>query len=317
MPTETEARIPTEDWLIALYVAVDTWWQREGHRLLPARPGPTPACSDPELLTLALAGEFLERRSERAWRAEVVADWRRLFPHVPAQSEWNRRVRWLCWRWGAFEPRRACLLRPLPIAPGGWEAIDTAPLPITHPSRVRHPAWLCSCDWAGVGPVDGPMGLAAHFGYCAALARWCFGFRLALRTGLTDGLIRGWAIVPAAVDERLVADGLLVGEQGSPLLTDQGCRSVDWDRCWAAESGIGHLLAPSQRERATHSRPSLVDAFVRTFRNRIAATNDTLKDRFHLEQHLAKRFWGLLTRVATKIAAATFATLWPLDLIPT
>ena len=51
-------------------------------------------------------------------------------------------------------------------------------------------------------------------------------------------------------------------------------------------------------------------------RNRIEATNDTLKDRFHLEQHPAKAFWGLLTRVASKIAAATFATLWPLDLIP-
>ena len=52
-------------------------------------------------------------------------------------------------------------------------------------------------------------------------------------------------------------------------------------------------------------------------RNRIEATNDTLKDRFHLEAHPAKRFWGLLTRTATKIAAHTLATLWPLHLIPT
>ena len=52
------------------------------------------------------------------------------------------------------------------------------------------------------------------------------------------------------------------------------------------------------------------------FRNRIEAANDTLKDRFHLEAHLAKAFWGLLTRVASKIAACTFATLWPLGLIP-
>jgi hypothetical protein len=25
MPTEAEALVPTEDWLIAVYVAVDTW----------------------------------------------------------------------------------------------------------------------------------------------------------------------------------------------------------------------------------------------------------------------------------------------------
>jgi hypothetical protein len=87
MPTEAEASVPTEDWLITLYVAVDTWWQQAGHHLVPARPGPAPACSDPELVTLALAGTFLERRSERAWRAEVAADWGHLFPQVPSQSE--------------------------------------------------------------------------------------------------------------------------------------------------------------------------------------------------------------------------------------
>lgn len=172
MPTEAEASVPTEDWLIALYVAVDTWWQREGQHVLPGRPGPSPACSDAELVTLALAGVFLERRSERAWRAEVVANWAHLFPRVPAQSEWNRRVRWL---WGAFEHLRAFWLRPLPVVPGGWHAIDTAPLPIKHPSRVRG---VAPGAWAGPG-----NDLAPGFGFCAALSRWFYGFRLALRTG--------------------------------------------------------------------------------------------------------------------------------------
>ena len=281
--------------------------------MVPARPGPTPSCSDVELLTLALAREFLERRSERAWRAEVLADWQHLVPRVPKQSQWNRRVRW---RWGAFEHLRAFWLRPFPIAPGGWEATDTAPLPIRHPSRVRPPTGPCSCDWAGSGPVDGPPGLAAHFGYGAALDRGGFGFRLALRSGLTAGLIRGWGIVPAAVDERPVAEGVLAGEHAINLLPDQGFRSAPGDRCWAAEQDIRHLLAPSRQERAAHTRPPVVDAFVGAFRNRIEATNDTRKARFHLEQHLAKAFWGLLTRGASKIAAATCAKLWPLGLSP-
>lgn len=305
MPTEAEASVPTEEWLITLYVAVDTWWQREGQHVLPGRPGPPPSCSDAELVTLALAGAFLERRSERAWRAEVAADWSHLFPRVPAQSEWNRRVRWL---WGAFEHLRAFWLRPLPVAPGGWHAVDTAPLPIKHPSRVRGAA---PGAWAGPG-----NDLTPGFGFCAALSRWFYGFRLALRTGLTDGLVRGWAIVPAAVDERRVADGLLDGERDLALLTDQGFRSAAWDRCWAAESNVRHLLAPSRRERAQGSRPPAVEAFVGAFRNRIEATNDALKDRFHLERHRARQFWGLLTRTAAKIAAHTFATLWPRDLVP-
>lgn len=305
MPTEAEARIPTEDWLITLYVAVDTWWQRAGAGLVARRPGPAAACSDAELVTLALAGEFLERRSERAWRAEVIANWGHLFPHVPAQSEWNRRVRWL---WGAFEALRAFWLRPVPLAPGGWEAIDTAPLPVMHPSRVRG---ATSADWAG--PADD---LVAGFGFCAALSRWFYGFRLGLRIGLLDGLIRGWAIVPAAVDERRVADGLLEGERDMHLLTDQGFRSARWAREWTDTLGVHLLLAPSQRDRAAPTRPEAVQAFIATFRNRVEAVNDTLKDRFHLETHRAKQFWGLLTRTAAKIAAATFASLWPLDLIP-
>jgi hypothetical protein len=305
MPTEAEASVPTEDWLITRYVAVATWWQREGHRLLPPRPGPTPAFSDPELITLAVARECLERRSERAWRAEVIAEWKPLFPSVPTQSEWHRRTRWL---WGAFEALRAFWLRPVPIAPGGWEAIDTAPLPVKHASRVRG---MTGCAWAG--PVDQ---LLPRFGCCAALDRWCSGFRLGLRIGLTDGLIRGWAIVPAAVDERRVADGLLDGEHDIFLLTDQGFRSAQWAREWEDTLGVRLLLAPSKRERAAPTRPDTLRAFIATFRNRIEAVNDTLKDRFHLETHAAKQFWGLLTRTAATIAAATFASLWPLALIP-
>jgi hypothetical protein len=309
MPTEAEARVPTEAWLIRLYVAVDTWWQREGGWQVPERPGPSPAMSDQELLALGLARECLERRSERAWRAEVVANWRPRFPVVPTQSEWHRRPRWV---WGAFEALRAFWLRPLPMAPGGWAAIDTAPLPMKHASRVRGMAGGTACDWAG--PVDQ---LLPRFGSCAALDRWCYGFRLGLRSGLTDGLIRGWAIVPAAVDERRVADGLLAGQQDLRLLTDQGFRSAIWARDWAETRNVHLLLAPSQRERARPTRPAAVRAFIATFRHRIEAVNDTLKNRFHLEAHAAKQCWGLLTRTAAKIATATFAKLWPLDLIPT
>jgi hypothetical protein len=91
------------------------------------------------------------------------------------------------------------------------------------------------------------------------------------------------------VDERLVADGLLDGVRDHGLLTDRGFRSAASDCCRAAESNVPHLLAPSRRERAERSRPPAVEAFVAAFRNRIEGTNDTLKDRFHLERHRARR----------------------------
>ena len=306
MPTEAEGSVPTEDWLIAVYVAVDTWWQRAGRHLVPRRPGPAPACSDQELVALAVAREVLERRSERAWRAEVQTDWGHLFPRLPAQSEWNRRTRWL---WGAGEALRAWWTAPFPVAAGGGEAADTTLVGIMHPSRVRG---ATSCVWAG--PADG---LVPGFGFCAALATWRYGFRLGLRTGLTDGLIRAWALVPAAVDERRVADGLLAGEADVGLLTDRGFRSAAWAHRWATEQGVTLLTAPDHAERRAPTRPPALRAFVAAFRNRIETTTGRLKDRFHLEAHRAKSFWGLLTRLTAKLAAHTFATLWPLDLIPT
>jgi hypothetical protein len=82
----------TEDRLIVRFCAVDDWVQAHG---LPRRPGPVPVCTDSEVLTFAVAREVLGTTSERRFRRVLVRDWRHLFPHIPAQSELNRRTRWL------------------------------------------------------------------------------------------------------------------------------------------------------------------------------------------------------------------------------
>jgi Transposase DDE domain len=188
---------------------------------IPARPGPTPACSDSELLTVALVRHLLGRPSERASLAEVADTWPDLFPHLPAQCEFNRRIRWL---WGTFELLRAQLAATLPADP--WQQVDTSALPVKHPSRVRGPD-----GWTG------PNQLRAGFGRHYAHAEWFYGFRLAVRTDLASRLVRAWGIVPAAVDERAVADRLL---DGSPppagLLCDRGFLG----RAWQAAGGAGH-----------------------------------------------------------------------------
>ncbi len=123
----------TEDLLIILFCEVDDWVRQ--HRL-PARPGPVPAGSDSEVLTFALARELLGYDSERRFCRVLRADWGHLFPHIPAQSELNRRTRWL---WGAREQLRQHYRALLPPATEDWYAFDTTPLPVKHPSRVRRP----------------------------------------------------------------------------------------------------------------------------------------------------------------------------------
>src|SRR5438094_9516167 len=115
--------LPTEDLFVYVYVLIADAIAG-GAVDIPPRPGPAPACSDVELLTIALVRHLLGRRSEAGFLAEV-ADWGHLFPRLPHQSEANRRTRWL---WGAFEQLRAAL---------------AARLPVKHPSRARGPdGWV-------------------------------------------------------------------------------------------------------------------------------------------------------------------------------
>jgi hypothetical protein len=123
---------------------------------IPRRPGPAPACTDAELLTIAVVRCLLGRRSENGFLAEFRRNWGHLFPHLPGQPEVNRRTRWL---WGAFEQLRAAQAAAVPADP--VQQIDTSALPVKHPSRVRGPD-----GWTGPG-----NGLAARFGRDAAHAR--------------------------------------------------------------------------------------------------------------------------------------------------
>ena len=191
--------LPTEDLFVYVYVLVD---DAIGSRAIaiPARPGPAPACSDAELLAIALVRHLLGRRSEAGLLAGVARDWAHLFPRLPCPSEANRRIRWL---WGAFDQLRVMLAARLPA--DDCQQVDTTALPVKHTSRVRGPD-----GWTGPG-----NDLAARFGRDAAHAEWFYGFRLAIKADLGSRIIRAWSIVPAAVNERQVADDLLQASSGS------------------------------------------------------------------------------------------------------
>ncbi|MHB1430837.1 MAG: transposase family protein [Streptosporangiaceae bacterium] len=178
--------LPTEDLFVYLYVLIDDAIA-SGAIAIPPRPGPAPACSDAELLAVAMARHLLGRRSESGFLDEVARDWACLFPRLPHQCEANRRIPWLR---GAFEQLRALLAGRLPE--DDCQQIDTSAIPVKHTSRVRGPD-----QWTGPG-----NNLTARFGRDAAHAEWFYGFRLAIKTDLGSRIVRAWSIVPAAVNER-------------------------------------------------------------------------------------------------------------------
>ena len=227
--------LPTEDLFVYVYVLVDDAISCGAVAIAP-RPGPAPACTDAELLAIALVRHLLGRRSEAGFLAEVARDWAHLFPKLPHQSEANRRIRWL---WGAFEQLRAMLAARRPA--DDCQQAGTTALPVKHASRVRG-----SDGWTGPG-----NGLAARFGRDAAHAEWFYGFRLAVKTDLSSRIVRAWAIVPAAVNEREVAEDLLqAGPRPRDLLAGKGFSGADFAAAQAAR-GTAVLVPPDKKQRAS------------------------------------------------------------------
>jgi hypothetical protein len=279
--------LPTEDLFVYVYVLVDDAISSREVAIAP-RPGPAPACTDAELLAIALVRHLLGRRSEAGFLAEVARDWTHLFPKLPHQSEANRRVRWL---WGAFEQLRAMLAARLPA--DDCQQVDTTALPVKHTSRVRGPD-----GWTGPG-----NDLAARFGRDAAHAEWFYGFRLAIKADLGSRVIRAWSIVPAAVNEREIAFALLeAGPWPRDLLADKGFNGQAFAARLAAR-GTAVLVPPAKNQRA--SMPAILLTVIARWRNRIETTFSEITDRMELARHGAHTFCGLLTRTAATIAAHT------------
>ncbi len=256
---------------------------------IPRRPGPAPACTDAELLTIALVRHLLGRRSENGFLAEVRRDWPHLFPHLPDQPEVNRRTRWL---WGAFEQLRAACAAAVP--PDPVQQIDTSALPVKHPSRVRGPD-----QWTGPG-----NDLAARFGRDGAHAEWFYRFRLAIRTDLGRRLIRAWSIVPAAIDERQIGTDLVAGAAASieALLLDKGFTGIRF-AAEMASTGIDVIIPPTRKQRT--AMPQTLQRLIARLRNRVETSFNEITDQMDLARHGAHTFEGLLTRTVATLAAHT------------
>ncbi len=282
----------TEDMFMVLRCWISDWLERHP---LPTRPGHKPRCTDLEILTFALAREVLGIDSERRFHRLLQREWVHLFPHVPAQSELNRRTRWLH---GALELLRLHWTAQLPSSCSTLLGVDTCPLPVKHRTRARHTRHRGAWEDAG--------GLTAGFGYCEAKRWWFYGYRLAVLAPLADGVPRHWALCPAGVNEREVAAELLRGVQDSLVVADRGLDGAAMRALLAQQNSL--LLTPPRKLRR-YQPTALMRRFVRRQRNRVERPFQVLQDRFALHRHRAKGLWGLRTRLAAKLAAFAFVTL--------
>jgi hypothetical protein len=110
------------------YVLVDDLI-KQGSVDTPTRPGPKPARTDAEIITIVLVRHLLRRHSESRFLAEIRRERPGLFSSLPHASKENRRARWLH---SAYEQIRPAIMATIPA--DNWSQINTSALPVTHPS---------------------------------------------------------------------------------------------------------------------------------------------------------------------------------------
>jgi Transposase DDE domain len=279
----------------ALYVTIDDLL-KAAPRLAPWRPavGIPPKLSDAELLTLAVMQALLGFVSEARWLRYATQHLGHLFPYLPGQSGYNKRLR------RAAELLRSTI-RMLACDTTLWSddvwVVDSTPVECGRSRQTAKRSALSG--WA-------------TYGYCASHSRWFWGLRLHLVCTL-HGLPVLVALVGAKADERLVLLDLLATEPqlvaarpGQVLLADKHYYGGQFERVL---SGLGlRLLRPARKGEAGRAGAHLF----KPLRQLIESVNQTFKGQLDLERHGGRTGIGVAVRVLQRILALT-AVIWHND----
>jgi IS5 family transposase len=278
-----------EDFCLWVYVVVDELW-----RCLPAgyKPasGPRPACSDSELIAMALIGECcgwaLETDLTPGWR-----DYPHLFPVVPERSRFNRRRRNLR---HAINAIRQGTLAALDLAQDRQCAIASVPVPVV--------AFHLVPSAAGTG---GGRAAGADFGTVPTKKQTIFGDKLHLLVTL-GGVIRDFALAPASASDVAVGAELLREQTDLTVIGDKGYSSAPLAEERRDGCAVRLLTVPRRNQRR---HVSAACARLRNGARQIIETvNGQLTEQFGLARHHAHTFPGLCARLHTKLAAHTLCS---------
>jgi hypothetical protein len=268
--------------LVALYVLADD--------LLPKRSGPgrKPRINDASIIAIAVAQIFLDCPSERRFLRFARERLGHLFPYIPGQSGFNKRVR-------ALAPQLCLLVNALARSSPSFcdrlRLLDSTPVPCAQSRET-----VKRSELAG----------HAAYGYCASHSRYFWGFRLYLVCS-PDGMPHGFCLAPANEPEREVAAALLERMRRSGSL--HGAELIIGDKGFAGEefeqiarSLATGLLRPDRRDEPPRH------GSLGSVRQWIESIIDTVKGQLSLERHGARTLEGLWARICQRVLALAIGT---------
>jgi hypothetical protein len=315
-----------DTFLTTVYCIVDDLYQTHIAPHKAARPGKPPALSDSEVLTLAILAQWQPDRSERAFGVYAATHWRSYFPHLLSQSQFNRRVRDVCGVLCRLGPAQARALTAQ-LGPPAYEVLDGLPVPLMR--RCRGDRHRC-------------FGAEAQVGRGGSDKDWYYGVKL-LTVVNAHGLITGFVVGPANTAERWLAEALLrwradptrrppeahelegwLGYRGAkrglrrgptgPIglasgvgqataatyLADLGYAGDQWVTHWHAAYGAAVLTQAAWDGQA---QAAALDRQLHGLRQVVENVHAVLTAVVGVALPRAKTWWGLLTRLAAKVAA--------------
>jgi hypothetical protein len=249
------------------------------HSLSIPRSGPEGKVTDPELIALAVAQAATGECSDRKFLGMIGYRLLGWFPHLPDQSQYNRRLRRLTPQITATQLAVAEL-----IASGRVRLVDG-----TLISVANYAGCAQKSQFAGHGA----------YGYCASKSEWVWGMRLIL---LSDpaGVPLGYDLRPANEREYEPTLCLASAHPDTVLVADKGL----WGRQFAETlrlCGV-EIVTPARHKLGERPPEEVAKAAIRLVIESVFAN---LKEQMGLRRHLAKTLAGLAQRIAQRLLALT------------
>jgi len=286
-----------DTFLTTLYVMVDDF----AKAFLPTevRPGPRPALTRSEVITLALFSQWAHFQSERDFYRWGARHLRPAFPTWPARAQLNRQTRRHAAATAAFFLHLAGRLGAHACA---YEALDATALVVRDSSR-RGRGWLC-------GQAD--LGWSNRLG-------WYEGLHL-LISATPAGVITGYGLAPASVKDQPLAETFFAARHAgaprlpgvgaksrAPYVVDKGFEGYDLHQHWCGDYGASVICLPKRN--SLKPWPRRLRRFVAGVRQIIETVNAKLHHTFGLSRERPHTLEGAQARVAAKAALHNFC-IW-------
>jgi hypothetical protein len=295
--------IDQDTFLTTLYVMVDDFCQSDLEPEKP-QPGPQASLSRSEVITLALFGQWVQFKSERAFYRYAEHHLRQAFPQLPDRSQFNRLQRS---HRDAITAFALFVVQKLAAHEEAYEVLDSTAA-VTRDAKRRGLGWLA-------GQAD--IGWSNRLG-------WYEGFHLLLCVAV-QGVITGFGFGSASTHDQHLATTLFAARHtpsprlpsaGSPAhgsyVADKGVAGDRPRHQWKHRYQVDLITPPHQRSKQRW--PKALRRWLASLRQIIETVNDKLLNTFRLARERPHDVTGFQARLAAKVALHNFCIWFNLQL---